>query len=75
MDRLQPIEIGLGTFSGGSDKLKLEFAYGMSNNNNGNIFSQIITRPSLSALTQSYTYDEVNRLISGLFAGGGEILR
>ena len=70
-NRLQPTEIGLGTFSGGSDKLKLEFAYGATNNNNGNILTQIITRPSLTALTQSYLYDKVNRLMSAAESGAG----
>ena len=70
-NRLQPIEVGLGTFSGGSDKLKLEFTYGSSRNNNGNILSQVITRPSLSALTQSYTYNSLNRLISAAESGAG----
>ena len=70
-NRLQPIEVGLATFSGGSDKLKLEFTYGSSRNNNGNILSQVITRPSLSALTQSYTYNSLNRLISAAESGAG----
>ena len=70
-NRLQPTEIGLGTFSGGSDKLMLQFAYGAANNNNGNILSQIITRPSLTALTQTYTYDKLNRLTSAAESGAG----
>ena len=69
--RLQPFEIGLGTFSGGSDKLKLEFTYGTSRNNNGNVLSQIITRPGLTALTQSYGYDDVNRLTGVSESGAG----
>ena len=69
--RLQPQEIGLGTFDGGSDKLKLEFKYGESSNNNGNVLKQIITRPSLTALTQTYGYDKVNRLISAAESGAG----
>ena len=70
-NRLQPIEVGLGTFSGGSDKLKLEFKYDENRRNNGNVLKQIITRPSLSALTQTYTYDTVNRLISAAESGAG----
>ena len=71
--RLQPQEIGLGTFDGGSDKLKLEFTYKTpnKNDNNGNVLKQIITRPSLTALTQSYGYDKVNRLISAAESGAG----
>jgi RHS repeat-associated protein len=71
--RLQPQEIGLGTFDGGSDKLKLEFTYKTPNNNdnNGNVLKQVITRPSLTALTQSYGYDKVNRLISAAESGAG----
>ena len=64
--RLQPTQIKLGTTSGGSDKLKLDFTYKTPNNNdnNGNVRSQTITRPSLTALTQTYTYDGANRLKS-----------
>ena len=69
--RLQPQEIGLGTFDGGSDKLKLQFKYGESNNNNGNVLKQIITRPSLTALTQTYTYDKLNRLKTAAESGAG----
>ena len=71
--RLQPQEIGLGTFDGGSDKLKLEFTYKTPNNNdnNGNVLKQVITRPSLTALTQSYTYDKVNRLKTAAESGAG----
>ena len=70
--RLQPQEIGLGTTSGGSDKLKLEFTYGTTNNkNNGNLTKQIITRPSLTALTQTYTYDGANRLKTAAESGAG----
>ena len=68
--RLQPTEIKLGTSSGGSDKLKLEFGYGTTNNN-GNVLSQTITRPSLTALTQTYDYDGANRLTSASESGAG----
>ena len=44
--------------------LTLQFGYSPSNKpNNGNIGSQTITAPSLG-LTQSYTYDAVNRLMT-----------
>ena len=68
--RLQTTQIKLGATSGGSDKLKLEFDYGASTNN-GNLLSQIITRPGLSALTQSYGYDGANRLSSAAESGAG----
>ena len=68
--RLQPTAIKLGTTSGGSDKLKLDFNYGTTNNN-GNVRSQTITRPSLTALTQTYTYDGANRLKTAAESGAG----
>ena len=68
--RLQTTQIKLGATSSGSDKLKLEFNYGASTNN-GNLLSQIITRPGLSALTQSYGYDGANRLSSAAESGAG----
>jgi YD repeat-containing protein len=68
--RLQVTQIGLGTSSTDSSKLKLDYTYGVLVNNvldptknNGNLQSQTITLPDL-VLTQSYTYDELNRLKS-----------
>src|SRR5256714_1992164 len=58
--RLQPTEIGLGTSSIDSSTLKLNYDYG-STNNNGNVQSQTITLPNLT-LSQSYSYDSLNRL-------------
>jgi RHS repeat-associated protein len=60
--RLQPVQIGLGTSATDSSKLQLDYTYGTTNNN-GNVLSQTITLPGLT-LTQSYTYDELNRLKS-----------
>jgi RHS repeat-associated protein len=62
-NRLQPVEIGLGSSSTDSSKLKLEYNYG-STNNNGNVQRQIITVPGTTALTltQIYKYDQSNRL-------------
>ena len=40
-------------------------------NNNGNILKQVITRPSLTALTQTYTYDKVNLLKTAAESGAG----
>lgn len=42
--RLQPTQIALGTVQNGTDKLKLNFDYGMTTNN-GNVQSQTITVP------------------------------
>jgi len=70
-NRLQPIEIGLGTGQTGTasvDRLKLSYDYG-STDNNGNVKSQTITVPTIGSvagttLTQCYGYDEFNRLKS-----------
>jgi len=62
--RLQPTQIGLGTTSTTSERLQLDYGYGASASvNNGNITSQQITAPGFS-VTQSYIYDQVNRLAS-----------
>jgi RHS repeat-associated protein len=68
--RLQPTEIGLGTQPGGVDRLKLNYSYG-STNNNGNVLSQTITIPGGQTLSQSYTYDALNRLKSAEEMNGG----
>src|SRR5690606_25547984 len=65
--RLQPTQIALGTTNGTTDILKLDYAYGTTNNN-GNVLSQMITvkRPGQSDLVfdQTYTYDSLNRITS-----------
>ena len=43
--------------------MTLDFGYG-SNNNNGNVLTQSITRGGTVIGTQTYTYDNVNRLLS-----------
>ncbi len=58
--RLQPTQIGLGSTSTNSTILQLELNYGTTQNN-GNLLTQIITMPGLS-LSQTYTYDALNRL-------------
>jgi RHS repeat-associated protein len=68
-NRLQPTLISLGTTAGATDKLKIEFGYG-GTSNNGNILTQTITPPGLTALTQDYTYDEVNRILTASEAAG-----
>lgn len=60
--RLQPREIGLGTSSTDSSKLRLDYGYGTTNNN-GNLLSQTINLPGLT-LSQTYSYDQVNRLLT-----------
>jgi RHS repeat-associated protein len=68
--RLQPTEIGLGTSQNVANLLKLVYGYG-TQNNNGNVQSQTIHVPGLQALTQTYSYDELNRLSSATETGGG----
>ncbi len=71
--RLQPTQIALGTLPNGTDKLKLNFAYNTTgqNDNNGNVLSQTVTVPSETrnnqtynafTATQTYTYDALNRI-------------
>jgi YD repeat-containing protein len=58
--RLQPTQIGLGTTSADSSKLRLDYGYGTANNN-GNVLSQTITIGA-TVMSQSYAYDSLNRL-------------
>lgn len=78
-NRLQPIAIALGTSNTDSSLLKLEYGYGEINGsgvldttrNNGNVQSQKITVPNIaSPLTQTYTYDALNRLHDAQENGG-----
>jgi RHS repeat-associated protein len=67
-NRYQPIQITLGTSSGGSELLKLDYNYG-SAGNNGNVQSQTITVPTIGTATgfvttQAYYYDALDRLAS-----------
>lgn len=64
--RLQATQIGLGSSTTNSTIWQLDYAYGTSNNN-GNLQSQLITVPSIGGVsgyvaTQSYGYDQLNRL-------------
>jgi len=61
--RLQPTQIGLGATSMTSGVLQLDYGYGATASNNGNITTQQIIAPGLN-VTQSYTYDQINRLLS-----------
>jgi RHS repeat-associated protein len=67
--RMQPTELKLGTQSNQESVLKLNYAYGTTNNN-GNIQTQKITMPGLNPLTQTYSYDAVNRLLVANETGG-----
>ena len=60
--RLQPTRIGLGTTGTSTSLLGLDYDYGATNNN-GNLLTQTINAPGLSA-TQGYTYDHLNRLLT-----------
>jgi hypothetical protein len=65
--RLQPIQIGLGSSATSQNLLKLNFDYGLADNN-GNVKSQQITvqqgNPTALGLNQNYVYDSLNRLKS-----------
>ena len=61
--RVQPLQIGLGTSDTNSSILQLDYGYGATNSNNGNVLSQTITI-GVTVMTQSYGYDALNRLSS-----------
>jgi RHS repeat-associated protein len=64
--RMQPTQVKLGTTKGAADLLSLTFGYGPAANNNGNILSQTIARPTANFnSTETYTYDPLNRLKTG----------
>ena len=46
-------------------------ASGSGTGNNGNLLSQKITMPGLPQLTQTYSYDHLNRLTQAQETGGG----
>jgi RHS repeat-associated protein len=61
--RQQIMQIGLGTTDAQTDLLKLEYDYGNSTQNNGNLRSQKISFSGLSQpFVQTYNYDSLNRL-------------
>ncbi|HEX8000712.1 MAG TPA: RHS repeat-associated core domain-containing protein [Pyrinomonadaceae bacterium] len=71
--RLQPTQLGLGTSSTDSSKLRLDYTYSTPglNDNDGNVRSQKITVPEIAQpLVQTYTYDQLNRLRSAQETGG-----
>jgi RHS repeat-associated protein len=64
--RLQPTQIGLGAGAASQNLLKLNFDYGITDNN-GNVRSQQIIVPTVGATAgftaiQTYTYDSLNRI-------------
>jgi RHS repeat-associated protein len=74
--RLQPTIVGLGTTHNGTELMKLEYGYG-GTDNNGNLHTQTITVPTSSTspgftATQSYGYDNLNRLTSATETSGGQ---
>ncbi|MEW6126587.1 MAG: RHS repeat-associated core domain-containing protein [Acidobacteriota bacterium] len=60
--RLQPTQIGLGTTASDASLLRLDYTYGTTTNN-GNVLSQRIVLSGLD-VTQTYSYDQVNRLLT-----------
>lgn len=67
--RLQPTQLGLGSSAADSGKLRLDYTYGEvvggaldTKRNNGSVQSQRIYIAGVLDLTQTYLYDEVNRL-------------
>ncbi len=67
--RLQSMEIGLGTSGTDSSTLRLTYSYGTTNNN-GNVQSVSYLGGGLS-YTQSFGYDELNRLTTSSESTGG----
>lgn len=61
-NRLQPLQMRLGTTAGGSERWSLTNNYG-STANNGNVTQQTLQIPGLAAIAQHYRYDELNRLL------------
>ncbi len=60
------MRLDLGTVQNATDKLKLDYSYGTTDNN-GNVLSQKITVPTVGqtsgfVATQNYSYDSLNRI-------------
>jgi RHS repeat-associated protein len=73
--RQQPTNVSVTSGASGSQLLHLGYGYcspGVTScsTNNGNVQSATITAPSASALTQSFGYDTLNRLMSAGETGG-----
>ena len=63
-----PTLLKLGTSASGNDKLELEYDFS-GTANNGNLLNQVIRQPG-HTWTQSFSYDEVNRLTAASETGG-----
>lgn len=61
--RLQPTQLGLGNSNNTQELWKVNYDYGTTDNN-GNVKSQTITVPTITAIVQDYTYDSLNRIKS-----------
>ncbi|HEY1527869.1 MAG TPA: RHS repeat-associated core domain-containing protein [Candidatus Angelobacter sp.] len=61
-NRLQPVEIWVGSAQGAPALFDKEYSYGTARTNNGNIFT--ITNVKDSTRTQTFAYDPLNRLIT-----------
>jgi len=77
-EREQITQIGLGTTDTNVNPnlLKLEFGYGTLTQNNGSMREQKVTVPAVGAnptftATQTYTYDDLNRIKSAAETVGG----
>ena len=69
-ERYQTTEISLGTSASSANRLKLEYDYG-TQFNNGDVIEHKITVPTIGAVqgfvaTQTYSYDELNRVTSAV---------
>jgi hypothetical protein len=77
-NQFQTTELTLGTSASNGNRLKLEYDYGTTDNN-GNVKSQTITVPTMMmpivglvqgfTATQTYSYDELNRVKSAIETG------
>jgi RHS repeat-associated protein len=67
--RLQPTMIELRKVSGNDLMLRLDYLYGATGQNNGNISQQVIRIGGHPSLVQNYTYDSLNRLKSAVETG------
>ncbi|MGH9958487.1 MAG: hypothetical protein ACREBC_15365, partial [Pyrinomonadaceae bacterium] len=65
--RLQPTRIGLGSTSSSISTVAFDYSYGTTTNN-GNVATQTI-RIGGTTISQSYSYDQVNRLASATESG------
>ncbi len=67
--RLQPTQIELRKLSDNSVILGLDYGYGTQSQNNGNLASQTIRIGTSTTISQSYSYDSLNRLSTASESG------